>query len=149
MSLETGLVPIAEPKQIFLSLNRAYLSKREMRKADIDARPVMFFNTYGGETEAFATIQDAMAMLAKDKGLPKGTQTWINGRYMLLVEAIELADDLRPYCYKRAGWSAPTHKVQFWTEAAAAKFGLAFGTKGKAKTKPAGKKTKGARKARY
>ena len=148
MNLETGLVPIREPKQIFLSLRKAYLSKREMRKADSQERPVMFFNTWG-KTEAFATIQEAMAMLAKDKGLPKSTQTWINGRYMLLAEAIELADDLKPDCYKRAGWSAPTHKVQFWTEAAAAKFGLAFGTKGKAKTRPAGKKTKSARKARY
>ena len=148
MSLESGLVPTMEPKQIFLSLRKAYLSKKEMRKADSQERPVMFFNTWG-KTEAYATIQDAMAMLAKDKGLPKGTQTWINGRYMMLAEAIELADDLRPYCYKRTGLNAPTHKVQFWTEAAAAEFGLAFGTKGKAKTKPAGKKTKSAGKARY
>ena len=113
-----------------------------------DPRPVMFVNSYG-ETEPYADIGEAIADVANDKDLPKGTLMYVNGGYRTLKEAAKLADSLKPYHYKRSGRDAPTHKFQFWTDAAAAKFGLAYGTEATAEATPTAKKAKGAKKARY
>ena len=147
-SPEKGLVPAKEPKEVFLSLNPAYLSRNEMRDGKTEPRPVLFVNTYG-KTEPYASIGEAIADVADDKDLPKGTLIYVNGRYLSIKDAVKLANDLHAFCYKRAGRDAPTHKVQFWTNAAAAKSGLAFGTKAKAKAKPTAKNAKSVKKARY
>jgi len=149
--LRKGLVPAAkEPAQVFLSFKPAYLSRNEMRLPIIpEPRPVMFADVFG-DTKPHANIGDAIASLKGDKDLPKGALMYLNGSYVTIKEALKLAPNLKSYHYKRAGRDTPTHKFQFWTDAAAAKFGLAYATETEAEKAPVkATKTKGATKARY